>query len=491
MLTRLLLCLVPVLAQAGTLSDDFIKKEVTDFFANPNEYYQRPVKKLKPAKQKLEDSKLKQEIRSKIIKSSKRSILSKSAPASNDQVESLLRGYAIEKNIMQLQAKGWTQGELATQPWSDDYWAIYKGILGARYADDDFSYLSGWKEAFDYIQAKPASEIYQTGDALLIDNLSPSEKFDLLIDGKTHILTHHMWAQGKYYHDNSPDGEVETWMGICHGWAPASYMVERPVKPVEVVAFDNQTKIKFYPADLKALASLLWASTQFETNFIGGRCSSRDPQENGDGRLSDPKCLDTNPASFHLSVVNAISGIGKSFVMDVTYDYEVWNQPVSGYSYKYFNPNTKQPTDDPKLAIIELKDFKDDPYRKYRGRKAKFVVGITLEVSYGVETSPVHSQVDNEDMDSTNTAYYFYDLELDKDYNIVGGEWYNRDHPDFLWTPNYRARALTQADYYLLSRQAWDGKTALSDDIRRLAAHAANQGSPLAYIVNSLIKMAQ
>lgn len=490
MFARIFLCLLPLVAQAANLSDEFIKKEMTDFYNNPNAYYAKPVKKLKPATKKVENFKLKKQIRTQIINSAK-PISTKSLPGRNDNVEDLLRGYAVERNIFEIQAKGWNKAQLATQPWSDDYWAIYKGILGARYADDEFTYLAGWKEAFDYIQGNTAADIYQTGDALQINRLSPSEKFDLLIDGKNHIVTKHMWAQGKYYYENSPDGEVETWMGICHGWAPAAYMVERPKKPIEVVAFDNKTKIKFYPADLKALASLLWSSTQFETNFIGGRCNSRDPNEDSDGRLTDLKCLDTNPASFHLSVINAVAGLGKSFVMDVTYDYEVWNQPVSGYSYRYFNPVTRQPTDDPKVAIIPVEQFEQDPYRKFRAKKTKYVVGVSLEVSYGVETTPVHSEFDSQAMDSINTAFYFYDLELDENYNIIGGEWYNRDHPDFLWSPSYNAKALTQADYYLLSRESWDGKSALGDDIRKLAVHASKQGSPLAYIVNSLIKMAQ
>ena len=89
------------------------------------------------------------------------------------------------------------------------------------------------------------------------------------------------------------------------------------------------------------------------------------------------------------------------------------------------------------------------------------------------------------------TVYYYYDLELDKNFQIFGGEWYNRDHPDFLWTPHYSTSALTSSDFYLLSRPDWDGKEALPEDIRNLAIYAARKGSPLAYIVNSLIKLAR
>ena len=36
--------------------------------------------------------------------------------------------------------------------------------------------------------------------------------------------------------------------------------------------------------------------------------------------------------------------------------------------------------------------------------------------------------------DKLKVVTYWYDLELDEDNNIVGGEWYTNRHPDFLWT---------------------------------------------------------
>jgi len=49
---------------------------------------------------------------------------------------------------------------------------------------------------------------------------------------------------------------VETWMGICHGWAPASYMLARPRRTLSLKSPDG-VLIRFFPSDVKALASLL------------------------------------------------------------------------------------------------------------------------------------------------------------------------------------------------------------------------------------------
>ena len=53
--------------------------------------------------------------------------------------------------------------------------------------------------------------------------LSPAEKYDLLVGDANYGLTKQMWNAGKGYHDRY--GSVESWMGYCHGWAPAAYAV--------------------------------------------------------------------------------------------------------------------------------------------------------------------------------------------------------------------------------------------------------------------------
>ena len=37
-----------------------------------------------------------------------------------------------------------TVGKVDRRPWSDDYWPIYKGILGNRYAIEEYEDIDKW-----------------------------------------------------------------------------------------------------------------------------------------------------------------------------------------------------------------------------------------------------------------------------------------------------------------------------------------------------------
>ena len=56
-----------------------------------------------------------------------------------------------------MEAAGLMEAELSESPWSDDYWAMYSGILGKRYADPEFPLTKDpsnqdWKAQYDYVQ---------------------------------------------------------------------------------------------------------------------------------------------------------------------------------------------------------------------------------------------------------------------------------------------------------------------------------------------------
>lgn len=374
--------------------------------------------------------------------------------------------------------------KLNESPWSDDYWAIYRGVLGCRYADPNFPQSSDWKENFDYIRSNSAKKIVDSGSRADIDKLSPSEKYDLLIGDTSATFTKQMWSQGKRYYDR--DGKVESWMGICHGWAVAAYLLKRPTKMVTLKAA-NGMLINFYPSDIKALASMLWAEVGAPTRFIGGRCNDKEPETDPDnGRTTSQKCFDTNPAAWHMAVVNQIGVAQRSFVLDVTFDYEVWNQPVYRYQYRYFNPQTKQETDNLADAKIDIADFTNDKFEDYRSDDAKSVVGIAMDLYYVVETRPSQIQSDNPSRDAIHKVRYLYDLELDTQDEIIGGEWYSNEHPDFLWTPPPNARAATVYDQQVSG--TWAKDETLPEAWRDLAKKAAQaQTAPLATIVEHLI----
>lgn len=408
-------------------------------------------------------------------------------PKHNDRVQNLVENPIIITSLTETDK--YREGKVAVQPWSDDYWPIYQGVLGKRYVDQDFEYLSKWNEFFDFIVEKPAYKIYQEKNLVEIDNLSPAEKYDLLMDNQTYMLTRYSWSQGKQYFDAK--GEVEAWMGICHGWAPAAYMLERPLKKVTLMSHDNVTPITFYPSDIKALASLLWANTQTPTRFVGGRCNNKEPEQNEAGRVTDDTCFDTNPATWHLSVINQVGVLKRSFVIDATYDYEVWNQPVSSYNFIYFNPESNLTVDKVEDAIINIEDYSKDKFKEFRSPRAKKVIGVAMQLNYLVETSPTHSDTDDETLDDISTVIYIYDLEIDENGEIIGGEWYNNTHPDFLWTPTQDSKALSHGDFAILSEPLLDGKTAIPNSWKRYLQIAAQSGQPLAKIIDSLIKLSR
>jgi hypothetical protein len=470
-----------VLAEAS-----FQKKElnmnIKNFFKSPETFYFSNINSLPTQRDSVQEGKYHEHMRKNIVSRSVRKN-PKSAPAVNDDAQDLFPLHNLVRNITELKESA----SISTAPWSDDYWPINKGVLGARYTDEEFIDIYDWKEAKNYVLDY---KVHSQMEPEFLEGLSPAEKFDLIIAPETHLpLNYVMWSQGRSYYERY--GEVENWMGICHGWAPASFMVKRPKNAITVKSYNGEFDIKFFPSDIKALSSLLWASTEYETLFVGGRCTSKEPETDRNDRAVDRDCLDNNPATLHLALTNGIGIHQKSFVMDATPEYEVWNQPVISYEYSYFNVLDEKAVTGLDQAVTSIQDFKNDPFKKYRDRRTVYIVGVHMEVVYGVETTPSHRPIDDPTFDQTSSIYYYYDLELDKDKNIIGGEWYNEQHPDFLWRPSDNTDALTYFDYYLLSEKLWDGKSPLPIRIKELAISAASKGQPLAYLVKSLVKLSQ
>jgi len=320
-----------------------------------------------------------------------------------------------------------------------------------------------------------------------VDLLSPSEKYDLLLGHVQAPLTEAMWNQGRAYFDR--DGRVETWMGICHGWSPASFMLPRPRQTIVLPSADRRFNIRFFPSDLKALGSLLWASTKPPTRFIGGRCNDKQPKADPNGRVLSPDCFDTNPGTWHLAVVNQIGAAQRSMIMDATFDYEVWNQPLLAYSYFYFNPILRKVTSNLREAVVSRSAFDNDPFRSYRDKNSVSLVGIVMDLSYIAETLPNHATSDSPEQDRQITVRYFYDLELDDEGRILGGEWYLNKHPDFLWTPAPDTRPATLADSSATG--SWNPQQGVPEAWRDAGLIAAQNGQPLEKIVSALFTLAQ
>jgi Transglutaminase elicitor/Bacterial pre-peptidase C-terminal domain len=116
---------------------------------------------------------------------------------------------------------------------------------------------------------------------------------------------------------------IPGWWGICHGWAPYALSEPAAINPVE------RNGVTFYPGDLEGLMSL--AYTDVPTKFLSRRCNKDKPTMDPTGRIEATECRDMNPGSWHVLATNMMGLRNKGFVIDATYDLQVWNQPVYGY----------------------------------------------------------------------------------------------------------------------------------------------------------------
>jgi hypothetical protein len=420
--------------------------------------------------------------------------------ASRERVEDFLdsrelvrTGFSIVRDPRRLDALGLSAAHLPNQPWSSTYWPIYQGMVAARYADPGFMKQGkAWPKYFNYISSDQHSfqNICANRQPNAIEMLSPAEKYDLLIGAPIEnggALTPRMWQEGAYYMRH--DGNVEPWMGICHGWAPAATMIARPIHPVTLLAADGSTPIKFYPDDIKGLASLAWAKSKPESKFIGTRCEVKKPKTDANGRITNESCFDINPGDWHLSLVHQIGSASRGMVMDATYDYEVWNQPVYSYQYSYFNPLNKKTSEKAETVAIPIERYKNDKFKKYRSSETAFVVGVVTNVTYTKETQPSHVERDGPSRDYMVTVTYYYDLELDRNFQIIGGEWYQNAHPDFAFV--YPPQARPVARYEAQAGGDWSTNQSLPATWQAAAISSASSSEVLYSIVTKLSEMAQ
>jgi hypothetical protein len=371
-------------------------------------------------------------------------------------------------------------GRASFRPWNASYWPTHKGMLAARYADKGYPDSKNWDVNYSYYLANPSSYYVAVGRS---NELSPAEKYDLLLEDDEWTLTRHMWNKGLDV--KAMYGRVPTWFGICHGWSAVTHMrVPEPGEPVTVTSVNGRHSIKFYPRDVKALLSYLWAESSPKSLFIGKRCKKGKPERDSSGRILDPECLDNNPMTWHLAVLNRVGRDGDSVVMDSSMDGEVWNYAVDSYFFRYFNPRTLRPTKSWKEAVVPRAKFLGDPYKAHRDTRTTSIVGVVMDVYFPAATEPKISSRGGGTI-IYKQKKFVYDLELDDNLNIIGGEWHSSDRPDFLWTFPYEAKAATTNDLNLTT--AWVNYTSLPAEWADAAKRASKYGKVLASIANELL----
>jgi hypothetical protein len=242
------------------------------------------------------------------------------------------------------------------------------------------------------------------------------------------------------------------------------------------------TPVTFFPEDIKALGSLLYAKNQEQVILLGKRCRS---EALG---LFTNACDETNPATFHRALVNRVGKMKKTFIADVSPSTEVWNYPVLNYKFSFFNVLSDE--EDEKVS----KDFKEmieffSPKKKgfyksgKRHRRTSYIVGVKAVVHYRDMRPANLLQTDSFLQDKVLEKEYIYDLELDSMFNILGGESYSANLPDFIWAPNDRTYPLSEAEE--------NGLPHSSSQVTQMAQAASKEGQPLALIVEKLFEAAR
>jgi len=131
-------------------------------------------------------------------------------------------------------------------------------------------------------------------------------------------------------------------------------------------------------------------------------------------------------------------GITKgNIIFNPAQDGQIWNQPVSSYSFQYFNPLTNVQSSTITSSVITLSQLQSSTnailqfVNKYRNPSSTNFIGINMTINYVVEIFPVHDNYVASD--AFDSASYSMILELDSSYNIIGGEWTTNTHPTFVW----------------------------------------------------------
>jgi Transglutaminase elicitor len=386
-------------------------------------------------------------------------------------------------NVFTMSNAGLDKGAARNRPWAGPFWALNQGMIANPYQGKDYKTfifsavrLLSWKRNVNAWHRRKEGYL---NDVMKFDEdqlakLAPSEKYDLLLGDTNFDLTNKIWEYTEKWGNEKkwgflssiavPDGYripesnkmMAMWEGICHGWAVASGNTPRPENTV-YVTLKNGKRMPFYPSDIKALVSLVWANSNVQDNVLseGLRCNRKNPDQDKYGRYIDtkkdkddtellPRCADVHPGIFHVATVNIMGREGRSFVLDQHAEASIGNQPAASYSIEYFNPKNGDEGSLTKSVLSVEKYGKDDPFRASRTPQTKYIVGATMKLVYANWEYPRKGSTDLPKDDKMGDMEFSYDLELDANYEVVGGQWRvshkgrkrrfgKPGQPDFFW----------------------------------------------------------
>jgi hypothetical protein len=322
--------------------------------------------------------------------------------ASNDPV--LLRSKKeLERRFSKLPDEGKVKSN--RRPWHSTYWPSQMGGISAR-----------WNHPVPFGFTHQPPSFFQARALTLREKamLSPAEKYDLYMGNYGYPLT--------MYEKNRTSPFDADWEGLCHGVAAASLVFPEP-KPI-VVKNPSGIEVPFGSADLKGLLSLYMGYiASNDVNFVGERCNRPVPVApggmdvlinvgSGFGRESLSECEDVNAGTFHLLLANLVGRQRESFVADKSRGPEVWNYAVLEFSSRV--TGTQGPG--PKAAPGTVRENV-----------------VETVVTYAASSLPAWKEKAGLVEESVEKVTYRYTVELNRNGEVIGGEWLVNEFPDFLW----------------------------------------------------------
>jgi hypothetical protein len=360
-----------------------------------------------------------------------------------------------------------TYNEVTIKPWSGDYWPWRYGGISARYGKMDTrnrNYLSSiamYSQPSDYLANRNRTDFID----YVNDYYSPAEKYDLLVGDYNFTLT-----KAHKYYGRKWGGDVPSWMGMCHGLAPASYMVPTPYKAIYVTAADGRTKIQFLPDDIKALATSYWAFADFPNKLTGER----------QGYM--------NPVSFYVIIGNAIGRYRLNIAFAPHVDMQIWNFGMSNYTIKYKNIVTKEENQTYTASKVTLEQARaGNDYARSLAKMAPvgtaYMVGVTFTVGYANFMTAKHVEV--APPREIKTATYTMVLYLDDKNQIFYGVWTSRKRPSYVWGPDPHKLVLGPFD---AEAPSYGGRVSQLNRLTEYAVKTSGQYMPLRSILYYLAR---
>ncbi|MCB9554583.1 MAG: hypothetical protein H6707_00685 [Deltaproteobacteria bacterium] len=249
----------------------------------------------------------------------------------------------------------------------------------------------------------------------------------------------------------------EYWNGHCGGWVWQSSTTPPPAREIVVrylpdasppiqackPGTDQTGCVTFRAADIEALLAEVSIGAPITT--LGSRCNSESSalltEIAETGRVSDDRCRDLNPGALHIALVGllqrGVDGERLAPGVDVTADYEVWNYPVIGFSFREVGVYTNRAAARRRVLAAHAGDGERILVAD-ADRWVEIAMTLTLQDLSEELSLPAAER------HRTKRFPLRYLLELKSDpeavglgqKRIVGGEWLDESrltHPDFLF----------------------------------------------------------